>query len=139
MYLTRVALDPRRRTTMIALSNPQQFHGAIERSYPGERRRRLWRLDTLRGNLYLLVLSEDPSALEPVSFSPMGRLSKSTSFAMNMPLSSSKVRTKSISLRISFRLASSFFRRAGADKDHLAAGVFFLDETARQHHGRKGH
>ena len=66
MYLTRVALDPRRRTTMIALSNPQQFHGAIERSYPGERRRRLWRLDTLRGNLYLLVLSEDPSALEPV-------------------------------------------------------------------------
>ena len=30
MYLSRIKLDTRKRATMIALSNPQQFHGAIE-------------------------------------------------------------------------------------------------------------
>ena len=31
----------------------------MENSFPGERRRRLWRLDTLGEKLYLLLLSED--------------------------------------------------------------------------------
>lgn len=59
MYLSRAELDPTRRSTMIALTSPQKLHGAVENSFPGERRRRLWRLDTLNGKLYLLLLSED--------------------------------------------------------------------------------
>ena len=59
MYLSRAELDPARRSTMIALTSPQKFHGAVENSFPGERRRRLWRLDTLGEKLYLLLLSED--------------------------------------------------------------------------------
>ena len=59
MYLSRAELDPARRSTMIALSSPQKLHGAVENSFSGERRRRLWRLDTLGGKLYLLVLSEE--------------------------------------------------------------------------------
>lgn len=59
MYLSRVELDTARRSTMLALSNPQKLHGAIETSFAGERRRRLWRLDKLAGRLYLLLLSED--------------------------------------------------------------------------------
>lgn len=59
MYLSRVSLDPHKRTTMIALANPQQFHGAVEQAFPGERRRRLWRLDPLGEKLYLMILSED--------------------------------------------------------------------------------
>ena len=59
MYLSRAELDPTRRSTMIALNSPQKFHGAVENSFLGERRRRLWRLDTLGEKLYLLLLSED--------------------------------------------------------------------------------
>lgn len=59
MYLSRTELDPARRSTMTALVSPQKIHGAIERSFAGERRRRLWRLDPLGGKLYLLLLSEE--------------------------------------------------------------------------------
>ncbi len=59
MYLSRVALDVHKRSTMVALANPQQFHGAVEQAFVGERRRRLWRLDQLGEQLYLLLLSED--------------------------------------------------------------------------------
>lgn len=59
MYLSRAELDPTRRSTMTALVSPQKFHGAVESAFPGERCRRLWRLDTLGGKLYLLLLSED--------------------------------------------------------------------------------
>ena len=55
MYLSRTELDPARRSTMIALTSPQKFHGAVENSFSGERRRRLWRLDRLNGKLYLPV------------------------------------------------------------------------------------
>ena len=57
MYLSRIELDLTRRDTMRALSNPNLLHGAVERAFPGERERRLWRLDTLRGRQYLLLLS----------------------------------------------------------------------------------
>ena len=59
MYLSRAELDTTRRSTMIALTSPQKFHGAVENSFSGERRRRLWRLDSLNGKLYLLLLSEE--------------------------------------------------------------------------------
>lgn len=59
MYLSRVALDPTRRSTMTALAAPQKFHGAVESAFSGERRRRLWRVDRLGEKLYLLVLSEE--------------------------------------------------------------------------------
>ena len=59
MYLSRVELDPTRRSTMAALAAPQKLHGAVESAFVGERRRRLWRLDQLGEKLYLLLLSEE--------------------------------------------------------------------------------
>ena len=59
MYLSRVELDPTRRSTMAALAAPQKLHGAVESAFTGERRRRLWRLDQLGEKLYLLLLSEE--------------------------------------------------------------------------------
>lgn len=59
MYLSRMKLNTKNRHTMLALSNPQKIHGAIESAFPGERRRNLWRLDELGGETYLLVLSEE--------------------------------------------------------------------------------
>lgn len=67
MYLSRVELDLTRPETMIALAAPQKLHGAVESSFPGERRRRLWRLDRLGERLYLLVLSEDVPELSGVA------------------------------------------------------------------------
>ena len=75
MYLSRVELDPTRRSTMAALSAPQKLHGAVESAFAGERRRRLWRLDRLGERLYLLLLSEDAPELsgvaEPRSYDPL--------------------------------------------------------------------
>lgn len=59
MILSRMELDPTKRETRLALAAPSRFHGAIESAFPGERRRRLWRLDVLHGTPYLLILSED--------------------------------------------------------------------------------
>lgn len=66
MFLSRVSLDLHKRATMIALANPQRFHGAVEQAFPGERRRRLWRLDPLGEKLYLLILSEDAPDLSDI-------------------------------------------------------------------------
>lgn len=59
MYLTRMALDMSKRRTMLALTSPSIFHGAVEQAFPGPRKRRLWRIDRLRGTTYLMILSED--------------------------------------------------------------------------------
>ena len=74
MYMTRLELDRSRRETVLAMSTPSRFHGAIEAGYPGERRRRLWRIDELNGRSYLLIVSEDQPDLSAAAaqFSPPG-------------------------------------------------------------------
>lgn len=64
--MTRLQLDLQNRATMRALSNPDIFHGAIESSFPGERKRRLWRIDSLAGNRYLMLVSQDKPDLQTV-------------------------------------------------------------------------
>ena len=59
MYLTRVAIDTKRRETMRALASPGILHGVVERCFAGERKRRLWRIDALQHGTYVLILSED--------------------------------------------------------------------------------
>lgn len=59
MYLSRVLLNVSLRETMKALASPSKFHGAIESSFSGEKKRKLWRLDTISGKQYILILSED--------------------------------------------------------------------------------
>lgn len=59
MYLSRIEINPANPNTMRALAEPKFFHGAIERGFPGERQRRLWRIDPLQGRLYLLLVSEE--------------------------------------------------------------------------------
>jgi len=59
MYLSRIALDVNRRETMRAIAQPSILHGAVENCFHGERERKLWRLDNLNDELYLLMLSGD--------------------------------------------------------------------------------
>lgn len=58
MYLSRIALNLSKRKTLMALANPNLFHGAIEHAFSGPRTRHLWRIDTLHGQRYLLLVSE---------------------------------------------------------------------------------
>ena len=59
MYLTRVKLDTLKRETQLALSASGRFHGAIERAFEQKQDRNLWRIDKLRGEYYMLLLSEE--------------------------------------------------------------------------------
>lgn len=58
MYLSRIEIDRYNRNTMKALNSPSIFHGAIESSFAGERKRNLWRIDQLNEQLYVMILSE---------------------------------------------------------------------------------
>ena len=57
MYLSRIPLDTARRKTQIALFSPSKFHGAVEEAFQERDGRKLWRIDTLKGMTYLLMLS----------------------------------------------------------------------------------
>lgn len=59
MYMSRVELDINRRETQRALNRLQYFHQAIENSFPGPRKRRLWRIDLYQEKDYLILVSED--------------------------------------------------------------------------------
>ena len=67
MVLSRVALDLTKRSTMIALQNPSAFHGAVERAFEPRTSRALWRVDTLGGRRYLLLLSEEKPDLAGIA------------------------------------------------------------------------
>lgn len=58
MFLSRIPLDRYNRNTLRALNSPSIFHGAVENSFTGDRKRNLWRIDCLDGQLYLLLLSD---------------------------------------------------------------------------------
>ena len=59
MFLTRMRLDTTNRNTMRALIALNRIHGAVESAFSGEHGRCLWRIDNLRGQTYLMLLSEE--------------------------------------------------------------------------------
>ena len=65
MYLTRTRLDMSKRKTLLALSSPAIFHGAIELLFENKQERNLWRIDTLDNNTYLLLLSAAKPDMTP--------------------------------------------------------------------------
>lgn len=70
MYLSRIKLNTSLTKTMKGLASPSLFHGAIESSEnceKEERTRKLWRIDKLRGEDHLLILSESKIDFSSVS------------------------------------------------------------------------
>jgi len=57
MYLSRIALESGTVDAMRFLASPHLLHGAVESCFIGERKRNLWRVDYLRGEPYLLIVS----------------------------------------------------------------------------------
>ena len=66
MYLSRIAIDVNNRQALRALDSPEILHGMVEACFEGERRRNLWRLDVLNGQMYLLMLSPEKPNLLPL-------------------------------------------------------------------------
>jgi len=67
MYLSRVAINRQLRKSYAALANPQMMHAAVLNSFPpscntgskhGKQERVLWRVDYIREQTWLYVLSE---------------------------------------------------------------------------------
>lgn len=63
MYLTRMKLNVSKRDTMKALSCLNLFHGAVEDSLKRDGKRKLWRIDYLNGEYYLMIVSYDQPEL----------------------------------------------------------------------------
>ena len=59
MYLTRMELDLKNRQTVLAIASPSILHGMVETAFSGERKRNLWRIDTLHEKTYLILLSTE--------------------------------------------------------------------------------
>lgn len=59
MYMTKLVLDGHSRLTTAYLANPERLHGAIESAFPGERQRRLWRVEEDQKDAVVLIVSED--------------------------------------------------------------------------------
>lgn len=73
MYLSRVKIDERNRQRVRELDHLGAYHNWVETSFPeefslGERTRKLWRIDKLQGERYLLVLSEQKPDLERLEY-----------------------------------------------------------------------
>jgi CRISPR system Cascade subunit CasE len=64
VYLSRIKLDITNRRTQIALVSPNKFHGAIEEAFRKRQDRNLWRIDYLKNQAYLLILSSEEPQLE---------------------------------------------------------------------------
>lgn len=59
MFLSKISLNLSNRNTIEALSSPSKIHGAIENCFLQPRKRNLWRVDRLRDEYCILILSED--------------------------------------------------------------------------------
>lgn len=67
MYLSRIPLDVSKERTQMALMCPNEIHGAVEESLSRSDERKLWRIDTLQGKLYMLILSVSKPDLRSIA------------------------------------------------------------------------
>lgn len=72
MYISRIEIDYANRQKMRDLTHAGAYHNWVERSFPQEfetniRTRKLWRLDSLQGKEYLLIVSENQPDLKAFS------------------------------------------------------------------------
>ena len=69
MYLSRVEIDSQNRKKIKDLIHLGAYHNWVESCFPkefdaGMRSRKLWRIDTLQGNRYLLLVSDEKPVME---------------------------------------------------------------------------
>ncbi len=58
MYLTRLQINTESYAALRVMNSQERMHALVAKAIEGQPERGLWRLDALRGRLYLLILSE---------------------------------------------------------------------------------
>lgn len=66
MFLTRITLNPERSKTHQFVSNPRALHAAIEKSFPDDGSRVLWKLDVSKRDPQVFVLSSAIPSVEHI-------------------------------------------------------------------------
>lgn len=85
MYLSRVQIEEKNRQRVKDLNHLGAYHNWVESSFPdefgsGERTRKLWRIDKLQGDRYLLVLSEKQPDLDKLAYYGVANTAASKSY-----------------------------------------------------------
>lgn len=85
MYLSRVQIEEKNRQRVKDLDHLGAYHNWVESSFPdefvlGERTRKLWRIDKLKGNRYLLILSEKQPDLDKLTYYGVDNTAESKSY-----------------------------------------------------------
>lgn len=129
-YISRVEIDVKNRRKISELSHLGAYHNWVEKSFPEEftaekRKRKLWRIDQLEGQSYLLIVSQsEPSItqLETYGVTGTGQYKNYDSFLQN--LENGKI--------MSFRLTANPVRSVKQDGQR---GKVFPHITAEQQLG----
>lgn len=142
MYLSRVKIDAYNRLKLRDLTHLGAYHAWVEDSFPDERKdikenrsRKLWRVDQVNGESYLLVLSKNKPDLEKLE--KYGVKSSAETKSYDKLLSSIEV-----GMRARFKVILNTVKSICDDEKHMKRGrlvpvrldelhKFFLERTEK--------
>lgn len=142
MYLSRVKIDPYNRKKLKELNHLGAYHAWVEDSFPeerekpkNERTRKLWRVDELRGEYYLIVLSENKPDFEKLEKYGVKNTAESKNYERLLDSIKPGMRA-----RFKIELNTVYSNAKNAEKGkrgrvvpvpHEKLGEFFLDRTEK--------
>ena len=142
MYLSRVKIDAYNRKKLKELNHLGAYHAWVEDSFPeerekpkNERTRKLWRVDELRGEYYLIVLSENKPDFEKLEKYGVKNTAESKSYERLLDSIKPGMRA-----RFKIELNTVYSNAKNAEKGkrgrvvpvpHEKLGEFFFDRTEK--------
>lgn len=142
MYLSRVKIDANNRKKLKELNHLGAYHSWVEDSFPeerekpkNERTRKLWRVDELSGEYYLIVLSENKPDFEKLEKYGVKNTAESKSYERLLDSIKPGMRA-----RFKIELNTVYSNAKNAEKGkrgrvvpvpHEKLGEFFLDRTEK--------
>ncbi len=137
-YISRVEIDTGNRRKLSELTHLGAYHNWVEKSFPeefiaGERSRKLWRMDQLKGKKYLLIVSHsepDMTQLEAYGVPGSGQCKNYDAFLQSLTHGQ----------KMSFRLTANPVRAVKQDDQrgkvypHITAGqqLEYLEKRAER-------
>lgn len=142
MYLSRVKIDYYNLKSIIELNHLGAYHSWVEDSFPeerekpkNERTRKLWRVDELRGEYYLIVLSENKPDFEKLEKYGVKNTAESKSYERLLDSIKPGMRAR---FKIELNTVHSNAKNAEKGKrgrvvpvPHEKLGEFFFDRTEK--------
>lgn len=142
MYLSRVKIDAYNRKKLKELNHLGAYHAWVEDSFPeerekpkNERTRKLWRVDELSGEYYLIVLSENKPDFEKLEKYGVKNTAESKNYERLLDSIKPGMRAR---FKIELNTVYSTTKNAEKGKrgrvvpvPHEKLGVFFLDRTEK--------